>query len=98
VSNILIDRDLLQRILDAYFDELAENQAYFLIEQRVELYDSDPIRARAFRHRYRQEIEKEKVKALSENEGLRIALRDQTRTEADASFLSKLWPPFASDR
>jgi hypothetical protein len=95
MSTILIDRDLLQRILDAYFDEYAENQAYFLIEQRAELYNPDPERARQMRQQYRQRVENEKAQISSEKMGLRIGLREKVLTEADASFLPKLWPPFA---
>ena len=93
MNQIPIDRDLLQRILDAYFDLDADNRAYFGIWQEMKRNGSDQIQRQL--DRYNDEVQKEKAKELDANEGLRTAVAGKVQTEADASFLSRLIPRFA---
>jgi hypothetical protein len=93
MSRILVDRDLLQRVLDVYFDLESENRAYFGIWQSMQLYGPSEIQAGL--QKYHAQVQVEKAKELSGTEGVRSALREKVRAEDDASFLPKLISRFA---
>jgi hypothetical protein len=91
---ILIDRELLQQILDEVFDLEAENRAYFGMQQKMQLRS----RAQNKVAQYVAAVQEEKAKELSETEGLRTVLRDQVQTQGDAAFLARLVPRFSPRR
>ena len=94
MSQILIDRELLQRILDVYFEIDAENRAYLGIQQKAQLTTND----QGAIHRYTALLEAKTAQELSGTQGLQTALRDQVQTQDAASFLCRLVPRFCSDR
>ena len=94
MSQILIDRELLQRILDIHFELEAASRAYLGVQQKAQLKTSgQPII-----HHYVNEVKAEKVKVLSETQGLRSALRNMVQTKDDAAFLAELVPKFYPNR
>ena len=90
MSQIMIDRELLQRILDVYFELEAENRAYLGVQQEAQLKTSGQPTI----HYYVNAVKTKKVKELSEIQGLRLALRDMVQTKDDAVFLAELVPKF----
>jgi hypothetical protein len=90
MSTILIDRKLLQKVLDAYFEADAESRAY------LGMFQSSALKHPELANQYFDQQEQQKHKELSQTEGLRTALREKVRTEFDAAFLEELVPAFSS--
>lgn len=88
MSQILIDRELLQQILDEFLDMDAEVRAYFGIQQKMHLYYRNPSAIA----KYAAAVEDSKKEELAGTEGLHTGLREMVQTEADAAFLAKLLP------
>jgi hypothetical protein len=91
MSNILIDRELLQRLVDRHFELVAENAAYLNLMNRARV-GNDPEVA----HRYVTARLQETEKQLLQTQGLRIHLEKMLDDEDDDAFqraLSDLCPP-----
>jgi hypothetical protein len=95
MSKITIARELLQQILDEFFELEAENRAYFGMWQKMRLYG--PEQNQPGLHKYNDEIQVQKAKELSGKANLRTALRAQVQSQDDAAFLAKLVPQFSPD-
>ncbi len=94
MSKIMMDRKLLQQILDEFLDLEAENRAYLGLQQKMQLRSPNQNKVA----QYIAAVEEEKAKELSGTEGLRTAVRDQVQTEDDAAFLAKLIPRLSPRR
>ena len=92
MSQILIDRDLLQRILDAYFDAETDRRAHFGIAHRGQLLH--PENGRRYFDAHALELEKER----SESQYQQNSLHDQLQTQDDAAFLAELEATFPQKR
>jgi hypothetical protein len=84
LSQISIDRELLEHILDAYFYMEAENRAYLGMFQAGAR--RNPLAAK----QYFDQLESETGKELSQTEGFHKRLIDQLRTQDDGTFLAAL--------
>ena len=90
MPQILIDRELLQRILDDYFESEADRRAHLAIAQRG--VQKHPEASHAYFEAHARECEQQ----LSQTEGFRDSLSDQLRTQDDDAFLAALNAQFSA--
>ena len=88
MSQITIERELLHRVLDAYFQEEAEARAYRGMAQKISL--KRPEVGQQYFDIHEQETKEE----LSQQEGIRARLSETLRTEDDVAFLYALKAKF----
>jgi hypothetical protein len=86
MSQMLIDRELLQELLDAYFEFRADAQAYLGLQQHtaVRQRDSRPLNA------FLQALDDEKKRQQPEIQGMRQRLQGTLAAGDDAAFLLAL--------
>ena len=90
MSDVLIDRELLQRFVDKHFELVAENAAYLNLMNRARIDQPDVA------HRYVTARLDETEKQLPQTQGLRKFLTKTLAAEDDDAFrkaLSDLLPP-----
>jgi len=89
MSQILIDREILQRLLDRHFELTAENAAYLTLMNRARMDNPEAA------HRYVTLRLDETEKQLSQTQGHRNHLSQALSAEDDDAFrlaLSHLCP------
>jgi hypothetical protein len=84
MSQITIDRELLQRVLDAYFQEWADARAHLGLAQKLDM--KRPDAGRQYFDIHKQEATKE----LSQDAGNITRLRETLRDGDDEAFVSVL--------
>ncbi len=86
MSHISIDREILQRILNDYFEFRIGARAYLGLQQHTAVRQSDP----APLFRFLAGLEQEKKKEQSEIQGIRQRLQETLASADDAAFLQAL--------
>jgi len=88
MSQLLIDRELLQRILDSHFELEAENRAYLGFAQFG--IRKNPVAGQ----RYFETLAEQKAKELSQMEGHYRILKETLSGQDDDAFLASLSAKF----
>jgi hypothetical protein len=92
MSQITLDRELLQRVLDEYFKEWAEARAHLGMAQTMNHKRPD------VGQRYFDVHERRTKEELSQEEGIRTRLSETLRTEDYEGFLYALKARFPASR
>jgi len=90
MSQISIDRELLQRIINEYFELKIEVRGYRGLQQHTAVRQRDP----APLARFLEFLEEEKELERSQNQGIRERLQNTLASEDDAAFLHALGAEF----